>query len=323
MNPTPLRCRTSRGMTLIELLVVITIIGVLMGLLLPAVQAAREAGRRTRCQNNLKQLGLAMENHHSAIRRYPSNGWGYLWIGVPDRGTGKNQPGGWIYNILPYLERNDLRELGRDLGPAEQSQALGQLMTVPLSLLSCPTRGAPGLSPARPTLIPRNAPWVAQVAKTDYAVNEGDFITDTREGPLSLQEGDSSKYAWKDTSKATGICFQRSELPAASIKDGLSQTYLIGEKYISRGGYDSYEDLGYDQSLYSGVDVDLNRWVLGPPKPHGMEADIRAFGSAHTSACHFVFCDGSVQAISYQINPEVHRRLGNRKDSLPIDSSEY
>ena len=91
-----------RGFTIIELLVVIGIIGIIMALLLPAVQAAREAARRTQCRNHLKQLGLAMQMHHDAYRRFPSGGWGVLWFGDPDRGTDRRQPGGWIYS-QPHL----------------------------------------------------------------------------------------------------------------------------------------------------------------------------------------------------------------------------
>ena len=101
-----------KGFTLVESLVVMGVIGILVSLMLPAVQAAREAARRIQCRNNLKQLALGMEHHVLAYGCYPSNGWGFCWIGDPDRGTGTAQPGGWIYNILPYLEQQPLHALG-------------------------------------------------------------------------------------------------------------------------------------------------------------------------------------------------------------------
>jgi prepilin-type N-terminal cleavage/methylation domain-containing protein len=111
------------AVTLVELLVVIAVIGVLVGLLLPAVQAARETARRLHCKNNLKQLGEAMALHHEAYCRFPSGGWGWLWVGDPDRGTGPDQPGGCVYNVLAYLEQQSLREVGKDGDPVRSPPA--------------------------------------------------------------------------------------------------------------------------------------------------------------------------------------------------------
>ena len=115
-----LETRKSAGYTLIELLVVITIIGLLISMLLPAVQSAREAARRVQCANNVKQLGLAMLLHEHANGWLPSGGWGHLWVGDPASGFGKNQPGGFFYNCLPYLEQQALHDLS--LGTAHYTQ---------------------------------------------------------------------------------------------------------------------------------------------------------------------------------------------------------
>jgi prepilin-type N-terminal cleavage/methylation domain-containing protein len=254
-----------RGFTLVELLVVIAIIGILMALLLPAVQAARESGRRTQCKNNLKQLGLAMENHASAHGRYPSNGWGYLWIGDPDRGTGREQPGGWIYNILPYVEERALADIGRQMDSDDKRQVLPRLMRAPLPVLTCPTRSSPQLLPSSPKVVPYNAQWTAELAKTDYAVNEGDYFIIPGPGPSTLTQGDSPDYHWPNTKRATGICSVRTGVDAAKVRDGLSHTYLIGEKFVSTLYYHTWDDLGHDQSTYSGRCVDISRWVMATP----------------------------------------------------------
>jgi prepilin-type N-terminal cleavage/methylation domain-containing protein len=102
--------------TLIELLVVIAIIGILVALLLPAVQAAREASRRTQCKNHLKQLGIAANLFADTYKFFPSSGWGDWWVGCPDQGMGPHQPGSWAYQLLGFIEETNRAGMGCDLG---------------------------------------------------------------------------------------------------------------------------------------------------------------------------------------------------------------
>src|SRR5262245_15209869 len=115
VSSAPFACGRAAGrpaFTLIELLVVIAFIPILIGLLLPAVQAVREAAARIECANNLKQISLGILNHEASWKRYPTGGWGWGWVGDPDRGNDFRQPGGWVFNLLPYVEQDNLHRVG-------------------------------------------------------------------------------------------------------------------------------------------------------------------------------------------------------------------
>src|SRR5262249_19974442 len=121
------RRRNPQGFTLVELLVVIAIIGVLVSLLLPAIQAARDAARRTQCTDNVKNIALAGRNHVEAMGHFPTGGWGYRWVGDPDQGYGEDQPGGFLYNILPFIEQRALHDLGTGMGYGSPTNDKGKL----------------------------------------------------------------------------------------------------------------------------------------------------------------------------------------------------
>jgi prepilin-type N-terminal cleavage/methylation domain-containing protein len=307
-----------RGFTLIEALVVISIIGMVLALLLPAVQAAREAARLNVCKNNLRQIGLALLNHESALKRFPSGGWGYQWYGDPDRGSGLPQPGGWAFGILQYIERRDLATYGAGQTGSAKLQAVAQINQSPLSLFYCPSRRALGTYPFDMQWPPRNAAAMPVAAKSDYAINGGDYQIDAGSGPNSYAQGDNPTYQWSDTSKGTGVCYFHTVVSIDQIRDGTSLTYLVGEKNVAFGAF----DLGDDQGVFVGYDLDNTRWTTTawPPVPDGSAPKYEQFGSSHPTVCQFVFCDGSVHEISYSIDPQVHRRLGNRQDGKIVEN---
>ena len=170
------RCDALRsGFTLVELLVVIAIIGVLVALLLPAVQAARESARRSQCTNNLKQIGLGFLNHESTHKFLPSSGWSPWHVGDVEMGVGRTQPGGWMYQILPYIEQQGLHRIPSDGNKlaitAQQKANAVTLQTTPVETFNCPSRrAAQSLAFGSPAAWrPLNSDMMTKVARGDYA----------------------------------------------------------------------------------------------------------------------------------------------------------
>jgi prepilin-type N-terminal cleavage/methylation domain-containing protein/prepilin-type processing-associated H-X9-DG protein len=388
------RGQLRRGFTLVELLVVITIIGILIALLLPAVQAAREAARKIQCSNNLKQLALGMLQHEQANGKFPSGGWTDGWVGDATRGFGLRQPGSWVYSILPYVDEVPLFQMSASDPVSQQLMWQGKpdttgaknLIATPLSFMSCPTR-RPALSYPQLCffLNPPGPDRAPMCAKGDYAANSGDMMLGTSirlcsdNGPISLAQGDQwtakpgpaqwaadvppkdlvstgkgMPLAWGPT-PYNGIVFQRSEVTIAMIKDGTTNTYLVGEKYCCPNFYTANSDDFDSESPYNGDDDDNERTGWGAPIQDTVDYypltanTISLFGSAHDSSLNMAFCDGSVHQISYSIDshvpgaprpadgqgyaygkaqptddpPGVHQRLANRLDGWPIDASAY
>ena len=314
--------------TLIELLVVIAIIGILIALLLPAVQSARESARQLTCAANLKQLGLAAMTHNDTHGHFPSGGWGWYWVGDPDRGFGRRQPGGWVFNVLPFVEQQALWELASDGDPERHTKGqldrANRVTKTPLVLVSCPSRRPAVAYPSPwgsdPYYVARNATSNTASnnveARSDYAANCGSQErNEWNAGPGSLSAATS--FSWAADSACNGISYQGSEIGLDDVADGTTYTIMFGEKYLNPDSYSAGDTAADNESMYTGFNNDHFRNTYRSPMqdtPGFTDSINYRFGSAHWSGCHFVFCDGRVQMINYNIDPTMYRYLGNRKD---------
>ena len=323
-----------RGFTLVELLVVIAIIGILIALLLPAVQAAREAARRSQCQNNLKQFGIGALNHADVHGHFPTGGWGHKWVGDPNRGFGKEQPGSWCFSILPFIEQQQVFDIGKlaitpiasanalqsDEQPQEVFDRLARMSEVPVAVFNCPTRRSAIAYPYDKDNFYNSAtPGVA--GRSDYGGNTGDAAFCEAGGPSPpAYDGGNTYTQWLDDEVANGVTFQASEIGFSRIKDGTSNTLFVAEKLMDSLRYQNGTDKGDNENMYVGYNNDNFRNTHTPPKQDA--PDLRRtcdFGSAHAAGINAVYCDGSVHGISYNVDQVMFQRLGNRRDGLPVE----
>jgi prepilin-type N-terminal cleavage/methylation domain-containing protein/prepilin-type processing-associated H-X9-DG protein len=299
------------GFTLIELLVVIAIIGVLIALLLPAIQSARESARRASCANNLRQIGVALQSFHNDHKKLPPSRY---FNGYPT----------WFAIILPYVEEQSLAHQWRLDEPfyADSNRAARE---TPVAIFRCPSRSGAYLALDSQG---NSGDYETLGAAGDYAGNAG---SDDPSGPFPA-------YWWPD---ANGVLITarmffipgypdrrwQSDISFKRITDGLSKTLLVGEKHIPLGNLDA------QGSLYNGDNQSNCARVAGRHAPLAQTPADRTncrtlndcencvcdnFGSWHSGICQFLFCDGHVSPLAVDIDATSLDRLATRADGETI-----
>jgi type II secretory pathway pseudopilin PulG len=385
------------GFTLVELLVTIAILIVLVGLLVPAVQSARESARVTSCRNNVRQVAVGLLQHEQSMGFFPSGGWGPGWLGVAERGSDPKQPGSWIYSILPAVEAADVHRMIANAAASTSAAAYRECAASAVPVFACPSRrtAAPRQLPASATY---RTPFDTALTMTtgvvsDYVANGGSTATcppldviekalayvdgstkitfchvpnndptkqntqtlsmsSTQNGhdghdldhygpcftcdddmatvaidPNSLSQGDQwrqiqpyGRIALPDggiPDMQDGVVARMSQVRAAMIRDGLSNTYLVGEKYVAADRYATASDAGDDRVMIAGYSSSTVRWAYDPPaKDAAGVSQPNVFGSAHRAGWTAAFADGSVTSLGFDIAPAVHKALAGRADGL-------
>jgi len=319
--------RSRLAFTLIELLVVIAIIAILIGLLLPAVQKVRDAAARAKCQNSLKQIGLALHNYQDANSHLP---YGNTVIPSPPTGTNVELTNGtsWAIEILPYVEQDALyRRYDKTVGTDHANNQAFRETAV--SIYTCPADpNAAGLN------IPQSGP--GQTSGVNYrhgsyrGMSGGGNTGETNTWFDLITQANGLPFEWRGPLHVDWFTNTKKVGPEslAAIPDGTSNTVLAGERYnlpydsdppsYKRGTFWAYSYGSYNTS--SAVDDSRSlkvfdyikcKYPLGRPSPVLSEQPcMRGWGSAHSGIVNFVFCDGSVRSLSTETDTKIFFALG-------------
>jgi prepilin-type N-terminal cleavage/methylation domain-containing protein len=323
---------TRRAFTLVELLVVIAIIGILIALLLPAIQAAREASRRVKCANNLKQIALASVAYERAKKEFANA------AGSPppfNQASMLTSPP-WIVAIFPFMDETMLFNTASKMAgyggrPEFISQtAATSLFATPLSELYCPSRRAAAAYPTRFTLVvPIYGGVITKASRMDYAINGGaDKVArdSFANAPVDLPGiWEMADPTGKDRSGKT------KRVRVRDVTDGLSKTYLAAEKMIPIDSYETGRFWGDEGSLYTCPLGDCVRFAQQPPDrdPFTNEnasqhcSNCHNFGAAHSAVWNAAYCDGSVHSLAYNMSFATHRAMASRAAGDAGKPSEY
>jgi len=334
--------RPGAGFTLIELLVVIAIIGVLIALLLPAVQQAREAARRIQCTNNLKQLGIAMHNYHDTMGSFPASVWrlqdNAAWPGArPVRRWGHS----WCAMILPHIEQTAVyNAINFSIGAGTANSGLGNLplmvnhtaLMTPINGFMCPSDPSPVFS--RITRADTGVGWNFQTntamnsgPKLCYFANFGDNHPDDNTYwpwpslPVAREWGFGELGTW------TGILTRDGYTTSLrDITDGTANTFLIGESLFEACDWFTWPN---PNGTTAGSNVPIN-WKV---PNHNYNANDRydsnnwragfGFKSQHPGLVNFLFADGTVRPIKESVNRNVYRWLSTRAQGEVVSSDSF
>ncbi len=309
------------GFTLIELLVVIAIIGVLIGLLLPAVQKVRESANRISCENNLKQIGLALHNYHDTHRSFPPGYVSTPGIGLMDPESGDWGPGwGWLTILLPYVEQENLYK-ALNLNLPCWDPANTALVRTPVKIYLCPSANNPEDTV---NIVDINLNTLAVFARANYVHNVG--WNDLWSAPATVDYNQV----------ANGVMYRNSRIRIASVTDGLSNTVFVGERtpYLSDAdwpgvvpnsrhfAYNQFASLGtggaginHDDGgsyvgAHSGPSIYEVPQVIHPPNsPLGHTDEMY---SLHPGGANVLLGDGSVHFIDESIALSIWSALSSR-----------